>query len=157
MSNGFFSLLLFSGLALAQSYPGANNSFPEGLPNPPNDSPIWNNTPNPVCIEGVLSSEPYSQWVVDPDGDPLTFVNEAGCTLPTGVTINNTNKEIDCGGTTTAGTTTSCVHSADDGVNSKVNSPAFSIVVSAIPALNTIYERDLFGTPREGTSGADEN
>jgi len=152
-------LLLFVFLpvaAQAQSYPGTNNSFPAGLPNPPNDPPVWNNTPDPVCTEGFVSSEPYSQWNTDPDGDAVTFVNEAGCSLPTGVTINNTSKAIDCAASTTAGTTTSCVHSADDGVNTKVNSPSFSIVVNTIPALGTIFERDFQGVPREGTSGGNE-
>ena len=142
-------LRLSFSAALAQAYPGVNNSLPAGQEVPPNDPPVWNNTPDPRFIESIAGSESYSQWVSDPEGDALTFVNETGCTLPTGVTIDNTNKEIDASTSTVAGTTTSCVHSADDGTNSKVNSPAFSIVITSgdpdFPRLG-IYQIGNWGT-----------
>ena len=148
-------LLIASTVCGAQSsYPGTNNSFPEDL-GPPNDPPVWNNTPAPVFTEGVAASYDLTDCV-DPEADPLTFVNEAGCTLSVGMSIDNANDELDEDGTSPAATTTSCVFSCDDGVNTPVDSDPFSIVVSSLPALGTIYERDMFGTPRTGTSGAVE-
>ncbi len=144
-------LLLCVGLAQAQLI--GNNSFPDGTA-PPNDAPVWNNTPDPTCVAGVASSEAYAQWVGDPDDDPLTFVNETGCTLPTGVTINNTTKALDCADTTSAGTTTSCVHSADDGTAAKVDSAAFSIVISDVSS-PTVWQ-DYNSTDRVGAPGAIE-
>ncbi len=155
LHSAFLAFCLFTSSTLfAQSYPGANDSFPEGLPEPPNNSPVWNNTPAPVFTEGVTASYDLTDDCSDAESDPLTFVNEAGCSLPSGQSINGINLDED--GTSPEATTTSCVFSCDDGVNSPVDSNAFSIVVSAIPAANTIYERDMFGTPRTGTSGAVE-
>ncbi len=142
--------------ANAQSYPGANNSLPEGAGEPPNDPPVWNNTPAPTFVEGVVASYDLAADCVDPEADTLTFVNETGCTLPTGQSIDDSNDELDEDGTSPVATTTSCVFSCKDPTNTKVNSSAFSIVVTAIPGSGTIYERDMFGTPRTGTSGADE-
>jgi len=147
---------VFSVACEAQVYPGTNNSFPADSPDPPNDSPVWNNTPAPVFAEGVASSYDLAMDCSDPDDDPLTFVNEAGCTLPTGMAIDNINDELDEDGTSPVATTTSCVFSCDDGTNPPVDSSAFSIVVSSLPALGTIYERDMFGTPRTGTTGGNE-
>lgn len=104
-----------------------------------NQAPVWTGTPNPTFTEGSASSYNLLDDVSDADGDPLTFTNETGCTLPTGVTIDNTNKELDASSGTSAGTTTSCVFSADDGVNDPVNSSAFSIVINASGSLSDFW------------------
>lgn len=147
--------LIFSE-ALAQTYPGTNNSLPEGEGEPPNEPPVWNTTPAPVFTEGVVGSYDLAQHFSDPEGDTLAIVNEAGCTLPVGVAIDDPNNELDEDGTSPAATTTSCIFSIDDSSNPAVDSSAFSIVVSAIPLVGTIYERDMLGVPRTGTSGAVE-
>jgi len=115
--------------ANAQSYPGANDSLPIGEGEPPNDPPVWNNTPAPVFIEGVVGSYDLTADFSDPESDTITLVNEAGCTLPTGVTLDDANDELDGSGSTVEGTTTGCVFSAKDPTNTKVNSSAFSIIV----------------------------
>ena len=149
--------LFIGAAAYAQSYPGANNSSPLGSEPAPNDPPVFNNTPSPTFIQGVVASYDASADFSDPEGDTITLTNETGCTLPTGMSIDDANDELDEDGTSPVATTTSCVWGIDDGTNPRVDSDAFSIVVSALPALGTIYERDMFGTAREGTSGGDEN
>ncbi len=147
-------LLLAGSLAFAQSYPGVNNSRPEGIGEPPNDPPVWNNTPTPIFVEDVVSS--YSLVptdVSDPESDTLTIADEAGCILPTGVTVDDANDEIDYAGTGTAGTTTDCVFSADEASNDPVNSPVFSIVINAASATPTGWQ-DYNGTSRSGVPGA---
>ena len=122
----------FTG-ALADVFPADGGSAP-GSP-PANSAPEWNSTPAPTAQAGVASSYSLLQHASDADGDALTFVNETGCTLPTGVTIDNTNKEIDFSAGTSAGTTAGCVFSADDGTASPVNSSSFSIVISDVSGL----------------------
>lgn len=151
----FTFLLLVPMLACGQSA-GVNNSVPEGS-GPPNSAPVWNNTPSPSFVLGQAAS--YSLVpgdVSDPEDDALTIVNEAGCTLPTGVTLDDPNDEIDYSGAGSAAVTSNCVFSADDGTASPVNSSAFSITIAAVAAPDTIYERDLLGNPRSGTIGANE-
>jgi len=144
--------------ALAQGYPGANNSLPEGAGEPPNDPPVWNTTPAPTFIEGSIASYDVGQHFSDPEADTLTLTNQAGCTpsLPSGMTIDDANDELDEDGTSPVATTTGCIFGIDDGTNPRVDSSAFSIVVSSNPAAATIYERDYSGLPRDGTSGGDE-
>ena len=122
--------------ALAQSYPGANDSFPVGQPDPPNDPPEWLGTPNPQFQDNVASSYGISNPgpLVDADGDTLTLTLKGGsCTLPTGVTIDDANDELDYDGLGSAGTTANCIITANDGTVS-VDSPAFSIVISETSA-----------------------
>jgi len=85
----------------AQSYPGANISFPEGGGEPPNDPCIWNTTPAPTFVEGVVGSYDVGQNMSDPESDTLTLANESGpgCLLPTGQTIDDPNNELDEDGT----------------------------------------------------------
>ena len=66
--------------AFAQTYPGENDSQPEGA-GAPNGPPVWNNTPSPSFSTPISSSDSLLQYVSDPEGDALTFVNETGCTL----------------------------------------------------------------------------
>ncbi len=123
---------LFGSFALAQSYPGDGQAA-IGIPAPVgNDPPIWNATPNPSATEAVASSHDLLQYVTDPEGDTITFAEETGCTYPTGVTLDNPNKELDFSTGTSAGTTTGCVLSADDSTNPKVNSAAFGVEIFAV-------------------------
>ncbi len=143
------SLLVFAvSFVFAQSYPGANDAQPVGLPDPPNDPPVWTSTPDPTFAEGVASSYDVSADYSDPDGDTITLVEEAGCTYPTGVTLDNPNKEIDASTGTTEATTPDCVLSADDGTNAPVDSSAFSVIVTGAPSANIIksyeYENSTY-------------
>ena len=56
------------------------------------------------------------------------MTNGVGCTLPTGVSLNNINYSIDADTNTTAGTTTGCVMVAYDGTDT-TNSPAYTITI----------------------------
>jgi len=110
-----------------------------GEPPPPsNATPVWNATPNPTFTTsqpGVYSlansanTADATEDASDTDGDALTFANEAGCSLPTGISIDNVNDEIDYNGTGLAGDTTGCVFSASDGTAS-ANSAAFTIQIA---------------------------
>ena len=158
----FLAFFFLSAISNAQnSYPGAENSHPTGAGEPPNDPPNVNSTPAPTCVEGFAQSLSLVPEVFsDPESDTLDInIKAASCTLPTGVTIDDANDEIDCATNTVAGTTPSCILEATDtaGSNTTVETAAFSVVVSAIPAAGTIYERDMFGVPRTGTSGANES
>ena len=161
MRQSLALLLLVGSFAFADSYPGANNSLPTGAGEPPNDPPNVNSTPAPTAVEGFAKSISLVPSVFsDPESDTLDInVKAATCTLPTGVTIDDANDEIDFATNTAAGTTASCVLEATDtaGSNTTVETATFSIVISAIPAVGTIYERDMFGVPRTGTSGANES
>ena len=126
--------LFIGATAFAQSYPGTNNSAPQGAEGPVNDPPVWNNTPAPTAVSGIVSSYELSSDVSDPESDTLTITNETGCTLPTGVTIDDANDQIDFAATTVAGTTTNCVFGADDGTNARVDSLAFPIEISSAAA-----------------------
>ena len=149
--------LLFLPMLAAGQAAGVNNSAPEGSEPIPNDPPVWHNIPTPVFNFGIASS--YSLVpgdVSDPESNTLTITNETGCNLPTGVTIDDPNDEIDYDGGGSVADTTSCVFGADDGTNSRVDSSAFTISISSIAASGTIYERDLLGNPRAGAIGANE-
>lgn len=108
----------------------------------PNDAPVWDSTPAPVFFESTSDSYPLA--VSDSDFDLLTVANETGCTLPTGITINNATDppQIDYDGMGTAGTTSGCVFSVDDGTASPVNSSAFPIVINA-DVSGLIYHEDF--------------
>lgn len=140
-----------------------DSKFPNGdkAAGDPNDAPQWNATPAPVFIENVANSyslanaadtTDLTEDASDGDGDGLTFANETGCTLPTGITIDNTNDEIDYDGLGSDGTTSSCVFSADDGTASPVNSSAFSITIlqesSTDAQLITPWKIAPFQSPR---------
>lgn len=146
-------------LVCPQSSPsGKNNSLPGGSGQPPNDPPVWNNTPTPVFSFGIAAS--YSLVpgdVSDPEEDTLTITNETGCTLSgTGLSIDDANDEIDYDGVGAAADLTGCMFGADDSTNPRVDSSAFTISINSIPAAGTIYERDLLGNPRVGAIGANE-
>jgi hypothetical protein len=130
-------LLLLPAIALGQGYPGANNSTPQGAPNPPNDPPVWHNDPpEVVCVEGTASSKSLvPDDVSDPDGDTLTLTNE-GAALPTGVTLDDANDEVDCATNTTVGTTSGIVFGADDGTAPRVDTSSFSVVVTGWDAMS---------------------
>lgn len=106
---------------------------------PPNDAPVWNATPVVNCTAGTASSVSIAnaanttdtgEYASDADADALTFTSQ-GTAPPTGVTIDNTNYEIDCGTDTSAGTTNGVVIGADDGTAARVDSSSFSIVIAA--------------------------
>ncbi len=118
-------LILLSGVAFAQSYPAANTSK---IVTPPNEPPVW----NPVeCgfIEGVADS--CALPVTDPDADTLTITGPTGCSFPTGITLDDPNDELDYNGIGSADSSSGCVLTADDGINSTVDSAAFSIEITA--------------------------
>jgi len=143
--------------SLAQGYPGANNSLPEGEGSPPNDPPVWNTTPAPTFLDGVADCYDVGQHFSDPEADTLELTNETpGCTLPTGQSIVDVDDDLCEDGTSPVTTTSGCVFGINDGTNPTVDSSSFSIVVSSNPAFGTIYERDYSGVPRTGTSGGDE-
>lgn len=130
MRRLLLATILLPVLCWAQGYPlGGDNSFPPEQP-PPNNAPVWNSTPSPTFSLGTASSYNILQDVSDADGDDLTITNETGCTLPTGVTVDDVNDEIDYDGGGSAGTTASCVFGADDGTAARVDSDSFSIVIS---------------------------
>lgn len=142
--------------AFADSYFGDGGaSEPPGTPNPPNTAPTWLSQPAPTAQAGVASSYPLS--VFDADGDALTITNEAGCTLPTGVTLDSANREIDFSTGTSAGTTASCVFRVDDGEFNEDTS-AFSIVISDVSGLCWANQGSPAYIPypqnRNGTAGS---
>jgi hypothetical protein len=123
---------IFEPTTWAQStWPGRNDAIPGDSEPVPDNPPVWNGTPSPNFQDNVVGSYSINTPgpVVDPEGGALSFT-VTGCTLPTGVTLDDTNDELDYNGAGTAGTTTSCVLNANDGVNSPVASPSFSIVIS---------------------------
>ena len=134
-------LALISLLAVTacygQSMPGDGDAA-KSIPAPveTNDPPVWNDPPVVNCTEGVLSSIVIyatpggSDFLVDPEDDSIILTDGAGCTFPVDVAIDDVNDEIDCGTGTTAGTTTGCTLLANDGNNSAVLSPTFSITIS---------------------------
>ena len=110
-----------------------------------NSAPIWDTTPAPNFTAGVASSYNLAALVTDADGDTLAFTNETGCTLPTGVTIDDVNDELDASASTTAGTTSGCVFGVNDGTAPTVNSAAFPIVISAAGGGTTFAEWAMAG------------
>lgn len=114
---------------------------------PTNSAPVWNSTPSPIFTLGEASSYSLAnaadttdtgEDASDADGDGLTFANETGCTLPTGVSVDNTNDEIDYSGGGSAGDTTGCVFSVTDGTDS-ANSSAFTISITDTSAADTDF------------------
>ena len=96
---------------------------------PPNLPPEWTSTPTPSFIPSVGGTYSLSQDCIDPEADPITYtLNGGSAALPTGVTISGTDLVGD--GTVSEGTTAGILIDADDGVNSVVTSPSFSIVVT---------------------------
>lgn len=112
-----------------------------------NSAPVFNTTPAPVFTEGVASSYSLSQHVSDADGDELSFANEAGCTLPTGVSIDNNTlpaiDDLDATTGTSEGTTENCVFSVSDGEDSS-NSDPFDIVIGAAPSEGAVDHGDEY-------------
>ncbi len=121
-------------ISLTENFDGTfDTEYPTGnkAVGPPNDPPEWVATPNPVCNEGVASSVSIvPENCTDPDGDTLTLTLQSG-TLPTGVTLDDVNDELDCATNTSPGTTTGLVLGCDDGTASRVDSSSFSLTVNA--------------------------
>lgn len=97
-----------------------------------NTAPSWNTTPSPSFTAGIAGV--HALDVSDVDGDSLTITNTGDCTLPTGVTVDSANQELDASTGTSVGTTTGCILNADDGTTS-TNSSSFSVVIAG----NTNY------------------
>ncbi len=118
---------------------GANAQIGVSAPPPPlpagNQQAVWTDIPIVNCTEGDTDgfTPMIPDFLNDPEGDVITLADGGGCTLPTGVTIDDPNNEVDCGVTTVAGTTTGCTLTATDatGSNITVTSPAFPITVVA--------------------------
>ena len=110
-----------------------STAYPAGdKPDAGNVLPVWNAIPNPSFVLGVSGTLVLNPiYVSDGNGDTLGIDNETGCSLPTGIAIDQGNDAIDYDGTGSAGTTTGCIFSAEDGAASEVNSSAFSIVIAA--------------------------
>ena len=105
----------------------------------PNNAPVFNATPVVSCTVGSTSSislanstntADTTRYASDADANALTFTSQ-GTALPTGVSIDNTNYEIDCAVGTVAGTTAGVIIGVSDGVAARVDSSAFAIVVNA--------------------------
>jgi hypothetical protein len=68
-----------------------------------NQAPVWNSPTILTCTEDTASSIDLNPtYVSDADGDTLAITSQ-GTALPTGVTIDDTNDELDCAGTTVGG------------------------------------------------------
>lgn len=121
--------------ALAQ----VNDSEAVPAPLETNSAPVWNQVLQIDCSEGVASSSPVliPGYVVDPESDTITLADASTCggssTLPTGVTVNDTTKKVDCSTGTSAGVTTACTIDATDaaGSNITVASSPFTVTVAA--------------------------
>lgn len=142
-------LLLLCGAAQAQVIVVA-----PPVEEPVNNAPTWTGTPNPTFTEGVAGEYDLCQLATDQDDDPLTCAL-ATCSAPTGITDEDGVLTATTG--TSAGTTTSCTATADDGTASPVSSSSFSITVAA--AATDVEHGDLhtingsgFGTKADNNS-----
>lgn len=106
---------------------------------PPNLPPEWTATPNPQWQAGVGGTYDLSNDTFDQEGDSLTYtLNGGSAALPTGVSLAS-NGILTATSAVTEATTAAVLVDIDDGVNSLVTSPSFSIVITAV--LATGYPR----------------
>ena len=91
---------------------------------PPNLSPEWTGTPAPMFAAGIGGSYDLDQDTTDPEGAAITYVLSGG---PANVSISGSN--LVATAAVTEGTTTGVTVTADDGTNSPVTSPSFTITV----------------------------
>lgn len=140
--------LLVSAGVYADVLVGQPSAYPAAV----NSPPVWTCAPGPFFEEDVASSYELDLCVTETEAEDMTFVWEAGCTQPSGITLDNANDQIDASGSTTSGTTTGCVVSADDGVNDPVNSDPFTVTITPPPAELLAFP-SAYGFASEATGG----
>ena len=119
----------FIPTALAQSYPGSNNSTGGTESPPPNQPAVWNSTPSPGFVLGTAATYDMAGECSDPEDDAVTIaLNTGSASLPTDVTIVDLTFSYAGGGT--AGTTTDIILDCDDGINDPAVSESVSITIT---------------------------
>lgn len=105
---------------------------------PPNLSPSWTSTPGPNFVDGVGGLYDLEDDTFDPESDSLTYtLNGGSAAFPTGVSMDSAGL-ITATSSVVVGTTTGILVDIDDGINSLVTSPSFSIVIAS-----TITDQEL--------------
>lgn len=81
----------------------------------PNQPPVWQTVPTITFTLGTAANRDISQYVSDPEGQPLTITKVSG-TLPTGVTYNPAQKRYEYDGVGAVGGTNGHIFTADDSI-----------------------------------------
>lgn len=102
-----------------------------------NVAPVFNSTPivtgtagtaKSITIINIADTTDATKRASDENGDALTLT-EQGCTWPTGVSVSSGTGTVEIATNAVAGTTTNCRIGVSDGIEARVDSDPFSIVI----------------------------